>query len=313
MDLKKLFPIIGIGILLYIISTLDSHQITQLFSQLPLHLVILSFCIVFPLVLLTALEWQILLKKQKIALSYRYSIKNIFIGYFYGFISPGGLGAYFRAFYVKQKSKSPLPKCVSNILIFNTIDYLSLLVLGVAGALFLSSTAPTLFLIILCLLVVVVVLFTLFLHKKTAQFLLAKLLQSQLVVSIRKKVHEPLDSFFEDLPKGQNIILPFFLSLGGWILRFTLLFLLTSSFQIQVPYLTFLFSMAIANVIASLPISIYGLGTREATLISLLSVYGVPSENIVSLSLFWFIVIWLYPSIIGAVVTTREETTLQKQ
>jgi len=64
--------------------------------------------------------------------------------------------------------------------------------------------------------------------------------------------------------------------------------------------------VAVANVIASIPITIYGLGTREIALIGLLSTYSIAPENIVSLSLFWFVLIWLFPSIIGLGVTILE-------
>ena len=67
--------------------------------------------------------------------------------------------------------------------------------------------------------------------------------------------------------------------------------------------------MAVADVIASIPISIYGLGTREAALIPLFSMFStstITNEQIVSLSLFWFVIIWLSPSVIGAVITAVE-------
>ena len=79
---------------------------------------------------------------------------------------------------------------------------------------------------------------------------------------------------------------------------------------VGVQYISFIFVLAVANVVASLPISIYGLGTREATLISLFSIFAVTSEKIIALSLFWFAVIWLLPSIIGAIITVFESKKL---
>ena len=66
--------------------------------------------------------------------------------------------------------------------------------------------------------------------------------------------------------------------------------------------------MAGADVIASIPISIYGIGTREAALIPLFYAFNpaITTEQIVSFSLFWFVVIWLTPSIIGAFLTLHE-------
>jgi ABC-type microcin C transport system permease subunit YejB len=41
-------------------------------------------------------------------------------------------------------------------------------------------------------------------------------------------------------------------------------------------------------------------------MISLFSIFNVAPEKIVSLSLFWFVIIWLFPSLLGAAVAVRE-------
>jgi len=156
MNLKKLLPIIGIIILLFIIATLDLNEIYVVFSNINPIYSFLCFFAILPVVILTNIQWQILLKKQRIHVSFFYSLKNIFIGYFYGFISPGGIGAYTRSLYLEHESSAPLGKCLSNIIIFNTIDYLSLLLLGAIGAVLLSSIYPNLFVVIIVVIVVVI-------------------------------------------------------------------------------------------------------------------------------------------------------------
>ena len=70
--------------------------------------------------------------------------------------------------------------------------------------------------------------------------------------------------------------------------------------------------IAIANVVASLPVTIYGLGTREMSMISLFSIFSISPDRIVSLSLFWFVIIWLFPSILGAAVAVKEGGFINK-
>ena len=82
-------------------------------------------------------------------------------------------------------------------------------------------------------------------------------------------------------------------------------------FNVNIPYIDFILIIAVANVIASIPITIYGLGTREAALIGLFSAYSVFPENVIALSLFWFVLIWLFPSIIGAGVTLLENKSVK--
>jgi uncharacterized membrane protein YbhN (UPF0104 family) len=68
--------------------------------------------------------------------------------------------------------------------------------------------------------------------------------------------------------------------------------------------------LAITSSIAVIPVSIYGLGTRDATLVALFSLYDIPPENSISFTLFWFAVFFITPSIIGAFITVLENKKL---
>ena len=96
------------------------------------------------------------------------------------------------------------------------------------------------------------------------------------------------------------------IALLGWVAWFTILFFIAKLFAITIPLVSFIFIIAVANVLASIPISIYGLGTREASLLWLFSLFTVETSKVISLSLFWFVIMWLTPSIIGTVVTFYE-------
>ncbi len=121
---------------------------------------------------------------------------------------------------------------------------------------------------------------------------------------------DPMETFYEDLPSFKSLRLPFLISFVGWFVFFSELYLIAQLFDIHVPFLTLFFILAIAATIASIPISIYGLGTRDAALIALLSLYSVSPENCISFTLFWFTVFWVTPSIIGAFITLLEHKKL---
>jgi len=67
---------------------------------------------------------------------------------------------------------------------------------------------------------------------------------------------------------------------------------------------------AISATVAAIPISVHGVGTRDATLVALLSIYNISPENSISFTLFWFTVFWVTPSIIGAFITLFEHKKL---
>ena len=312
MNIRKLLPAIGIVILIYILITIDIETIILNFSDIKPIYLILSFLSLIPILLITNYEWRLILKKQKINVSYIYSLKNILIGYFYGFITPGGLGAYTRTFYLQDESGAPIQKCVSNVIILNTVDYISLLLLGIIGGILVSSRFPHLFVLILIMFIIVLTLFLLFLRKETFANFLNRMLQHKIFNLLKNKFNSSIDSFFIDMPNPRDLLIPFTVSILGWILRFSELYLISKLFSIEIPYIYFILIIAIANVVASLPVTIYGLGTREMTMISLFSIFNISPERIVSLSLFWFVIIWLSPSILGAVIAVKEGGFINK-
>jgi ubiquinone/menaquinone biosynthesis C-methylase UbiE len=154
--------------------------------------------------------------------------------------------------------------------------------------------------------IIVVFLLLFFLKKEKSKIVFTKLIQIKIFNAVKDKLTESFDSFYEDIPRLKDVLLPFCISIFGWIIKFTELFLISRLFSIDVPFVYFILIIAIANIVASIPISIYGLGTREAALITMFSIFNVLPEKILSLTLFWFVIIWLTPSSIGAFVTFFE-------
>jgi uncharacterized protein (TIRG00374 family) len=310
MDWKKLLPIIGIIVFVYILWRFNIEKILSVFSTInPLYapLCFLGIPLVF---FVFNFEWQMILKRQCIHVSFIYSLKILFIGYFYGFITPGGFGAYLSSLYLKNESKTPLPKCISNIITYNSIDYITVFILGSIGGLFLLGQYPYLFILILLLLFSVTFLFVFFLRQKTSKHLFEKLLHTQIFKFIQHYVKDPIESFYEDLPSFKSLLLPFLVSFFSWVVLYTELYLIASLFDIHIPYITFIFMLAIAGSITIIPISVYGLGTRDATVVALFSLYNIPPENSISFTLFWFTIFMVTPSIIGAFITLSENKKL---
>jgi len=310
MDWKKLLPVIGIILLAYILWVFNLEKIISVFSTLNLLYAALCFFSIPIFLVLFNIEWQLILKQQSIHVSFTYSLKNYLIGYFYGFITPGGFGSFLRALYLKHESKAPLPKCVSNIITSNTVDYITLFSLASVGGLLLVGQYPYLFVFILLLLLTVTLAFIFFLRQKSSKRLFQRLLRTQIFQIIQQYMDDPIESFYEDLPGFKSLLLPFLLSFFNWFVFYTELYLIAQLFNIHIPYITFIFLLAIASTIATIPVSIYGLGTRDATLVALLSLYGVSPENSISFTLFWFTVFLITPSIIGGFITIMENKKL---
>jgi len=161
---------------------------------------------------------------------------------------------------------------------------------------------------------VISILFLIFMNKELSKKLSKFILKIRFLNTIinNYNIKNSFDLFYEDFPKLSGLKIPFILSIIGWILQFYLLFLISKLFQFEINLIYFIAIISITNVITSLPITIYGLGTREITLLSLFSIFNISPEKSVSLSLFWFLIFWLSPSIIGGLITINEGFFKQK-
>ncbi len=310
MDWKKLLPITGIILLVYILWRFNVEKILGVFSSIDPFYAALCFLSMPLLLVVVNIEWQVILKHQNIQVSFAYSLKNFFIGYFYGFSTPGGFGNYLRALYLREESNAPLPKCLSNIITFHIIDLMTLFIISSIGGLFLLGQYPYLFILSLLLLVTIITIFVFFFRQKKSKQLFNRLLKTQVFQIIQRYMDDPIETFYEDLPSFKNLLLPVLISFISWIVLFSELYLIAQLFDIHIPYLTMFFILAIAAAIAAIPVSFYGLGTRDATLVALLSLYAVSPANSISFSLFWFTIFWVTPSIIGAFITLLEHQKL---
>lgn len=310
MDWKKLLPIVGIILLIYVLWKFNIEKIIAVFSTLDPFWAALCFLSIPLWIIVLNIEWQIILRKQNIHVSYTYSLKNIFIGYFYGLTTPGGFGNYLRALYLREESNAPLPKCISNIITFNTIDLITLFILSSIGGLFLLGQYPYLFILSIVFLFSATAVFIFFIRQNKSKQLFEKLLRTQVFQTLQKYMNDPIETFYEDLPKLRDLRLPFLISFVAWFIFFSELCLIARLFDINVPFFTLFIILLITATIASVPVSIYGVGTRDAALVGLLSLYGVSPENCISFTLFWFTVFWLTPSIIGAFITLVEHRKL---
>jgi len=310
MQLRRFVPIIGILIFIYVLSTLNFNSIKNIFTTIsPIHMFITFFCVI-PIVLMTNIAWQVLLRKQKIQISYYESFTNILIGYFYGFITPGGFGGYLRTIYLQKKSNAPIQQCITNVILFNMIDYITLLIIGIIGALFLivySSSFYSLLLIFLILISIVILgIYFIIVHRLKVKKIVEWLFSTKFFNPFEQKI-ENFDLFYHNIPSKKGVIFPIFLSFIGWIVRFFIFYLVAFLFDVHIYFFYFMFIVAIGNIIGSLPITIYGLGTREITLISLFSIFSISKDIVVSMSLYWFLLIWIIPSLLGLIVVIKED------
>ena len=88
--------------------------------------------------------------------------------------------------------------------------------------------------------------------------------------------------------------------------------LLTIAMQVEISFLNVCFFMALSSLVTFLPISISGLGTRDAILIYLFSIINISKENAVVFSLLIFITFYINGGLLGAIFFNTNPINMKK-
>ena len=124
---------------------------------------------------------------------------------------------------------------------------------------------------------------------------------------IKETAKDGFNSFYEDMPEKRFFPIFIFFSLTNWIVLYSIFYFIGLSVGINVSFFYFLLFMPLTTFVGQIPITINGLGTREAAMISLFGLLGIPGTKIFSMSLINLVINGILPSIIGMILILREK------
>ena len=304
--ISKLIPLIGVVLFIYVLVNIGVEKIAHAFLSVPPQFYLLSLLIFVPRMLLFVYKWKFVSKKQKLEFSFSYLAEVFLISLFYGSLTPGTIGWHVRIYYLKKKSQASLGKCIANSLLDSASSFIAGLFLSLIGALLLIERIPGLFLPVLIFLVFNVVILVVFLKKERGNKFFKLFIKPFIPMKYKDTVDSSVESLYEDLPKGRDVIVAIMIELMIWVIGATQVYAIALAFSVDIPYVLFILISIISTIVASFPISIGGLGVREGTLVFLLGLFGVQPQIAFVISLSGFLIKSLIPGIVGWLVSLRQ-------
>jgi len=304
---KKITPLIGILLLVYIISTLDLNKIKELiFSINPLALILVIGISIIWLILRNYV-WQIIQKEQKIDIPFWTSLKIFVIGHFYCTFTPGYLGHVMRVPYMKEKTNQPYGKLFVNILIEASIRTLAIFCLFFIGSLLLLSMFPHIFTIGFVIFLIMIITLFYFMKKERGEKVFYFFIKNLIPKKYKEKFYSFVDTFYQDFPKTNKLIIPFILSFFIWIIIFTQEYLLAYLIGVNIPYFSFIFLFPIANLAGYIPLTFGGLGFREFTSILIFTtLFSVSREEIFLFTILGYLLLDILTGVVGFTLSLSE-------
>jgi hypothetical protein len=109
-----------------------------------------------------------------------------------------------------------------------------------------------------------------------------------------------------------GILLSIALTVLAYGIFFGQCYLLALALDLPVGFVPVTFAVALGSLVTLIPISISGLGTREAAMIAYLSSAGIDAESAISFSLLVFVTFSLAGGLIGAAAWWIKPVTIHR-
>jgi glycosyltransferase 2 family protein len=302
---KKGVNFIGLGICVFLIWKVDASKLLEVMGSANRNFLFYLPITFFSIMIVQTLRWASILRCQKIKVPFKTIFLINWVGLFYSTITPGRVGNLIKMSYLKDSTGLSLAKSSSGVIVEKIIDIFTLFLFSLGGAYFLLEKSKHVFLVILgavCVIAFVVVVFHDIKVMKKLYSIIPETFRTNYMFD---RVASAMKEFWISLPRKRNLVLPMFFSLLAWGLIFSQLYIVARSVGINVEYLKFIFLVSLGSVSGLLPISISGLGTREAVLIPIFALFNVEAVRVMSMTFLSLILCTYLPSFVGWVISLK--------
>lgn len=295
--MRKFLPVIGLAIISYIVYRAGPASIYGAALQADMPLLAAAALVFIAIAILQSFKWRMILMMQKFDLPFLYIVKLYMVGVFYGAFTPAKLGTLMRAPYLSRKTGRDMSECMSNIVIDKALGLATLFILGSAGSLFLIRRVSGLALVVVPAAVLFVTALALFTNRELSRKVLSVFYRILVPKSMKQRASQSFDSFYRHLPGFRKLLPVLMVTIFNWCVIYSQAFIISRAFGLAIPYHYFITLLPIATIVALVPITVSGLGTREAALVVLFGLFGVPAAEVVAFSLTTFAVGTLLPGL----------------
>ncbi|MEM7532471.1 MAG: lysylphosphatidylglycerol synthase transmembrane domain-containing protein [Chloroflexota bacterium] len=316
----KYVRFIGILLFIVILLRLDLGQLSQTFQRVNAVVLSIAFFLNLPMVFFKVLRWKMTLATQGI----QYGLGKSFLAYtgsiYIGLITPGRLGEFVKTVHITQDCQVSTGKALSSVLVDRLFDLYALLTIGgialltwVSASWSNTESAAYAFwgFVALCaMLILPLIIFLndgLFASIRRLSTYLGKLGKNLfkddgLLMQLRNGLQQLSWAWF-----GAGIIL----TVISYSIFFFQSYLIAVSLSIPIQITEAMYAVSIGSLITFIPISISGIGTRDAAIVAYLTSLQIDGESAIAFSLLIFFTIQVGGGLVGAVSWWLKPVSIQ--
>lgn len=279
--------IFGFAILAYLFNKIGFGKIREAARSLDPYAMLGFFLVLSICIILKGVKWKMSLDVFGIKAGAISAIEMWVIGFFAGAATPARMGDFIKIMYLDEKRTKSLGAVFFDRLtdIFAVVLF-AILGLNIFGSALGATQSAILF-------TAALVLFSAIIAKKYRKQIMRALFQRMVPERYRDYLKEGamdfLDSFRSAFKQRQRVAQVALMSIFIWLFSILPSYIIATSLGIKISYFYLIVIMSVVALVELIPVTVAGLGTREATLVVLMSFLGIESEKAVVFSLINFV------------------------
>jgi len=238
---------------------------------------------------------------QGISYRFKHAVLAYFSSFYIGILTPGRLGEFVKAFYLKQETGITVGEAVSSVLIDRLFDLYALIGAGGCGLIIFAHFAslPGWALALVCAGILASLLM---LWPPVGRLVLRVLTHIPMINRHTNRLAPEVERFYTNLAQllKPQLLAAVLLTVSAHAIFYTQCYLLVLALDLPLEYRFVLFSMALVNLVNLLPVTISGMGTREAILSLLFGSAGLDSGMAIAYSILVVLTFYAGAGIMGA-------------
>lgn len=310
--IRPLLPVVGIVFLLAILFSVDRDKILALLSKADPFFLLFALAVNAIVIAIKGAKWKTFFFEKKKQVTLSECVQGYLKGFFLSSITPGRIGDFARALFVKEKvgfsfaMASVLLDRISDIALLLALSFFSLV-----GFFYIKKQWIVNPLLVLGLLIVMLA-GVLYVLRKNNKGFFRSFLFAITPDQYRQKIQETYGQIIQELQtakkKPKAILEAVVQGIAAWFFSAWVGFLVAGAIGIHQPFYFFGITVLLLSLLEIIPITVAGLGTREAGAIFLFSAVGLSSETAVAYSLLFFFTAIIPTSILGGLLFIRKPT-----
>lgn len=281
-----LVAVITLFIFYLLFTQIDGTSVIQILSNANLFYILASILTLALIIPIAVFRWQVILKVTGHPLSFWRCLNILMAALPLTSITPSKSGDVVKAYYLKNEI--PMSITIGTVFTERVFDVLSLIIISIIGSIFYFKIE---FLIILTPVLLVVTGLLVVISNSNLKIPLIK-------DSWNSKLQNMTYSMRSLTKNRKAFYVVLLLSFVSWILAVFQTALLFYALRINIPFLFTMANVSIAIFVGLIPVTLGGMGTRDAAIILLFSEYGQPNE-LLSIGILFSVIRYWIPSIVG--------------